>query len=111
MSDIDYDALDPGIREAVRWLRGLGYWTTDSGDGVTKPAEEQSVDGPHVSIVIPWVDRDRPIEFTNWLWKAIVKRLGHEPDLDVQAMYNPADQSTIILVCGNALFNMQASDV
>lgn len=37
---MNYDELDPGIRETVRWLQSLGYDTTDSGDGVTKrPAD------------------------------------------------------------------------
>jgi hypothetical protein len=34
--DVDYDALDPGIRELVRRLNGAGIETCDSGDGVTK---------------------------------------------------------------------------
>ncbi len=33
---INYDELDPGIRETVRWLNDHMYRTTDSGDGVTK---------------------------------------------------------------------------
>jgi len=36
---IDYDEIDPGIRDVVRRLREAGYNTTDSGDGVTKFAE------------------------------------------------------------------------
>lgn len=56
MSDIDYEALDPGIRRTVRWLRSLGFETTDSGDGVTKPAmgltwDDGVRDHPHVIIV------------------------------------------------------------
>jgi hypothetical protein len=30
---IDYDELDVGIRETVRWLRDHGFNTCDSGDG------------------------------------------------------------------------------
>jgi len=33
---IDFSLLDPGIRRTVAWLRGLGFETTDSGDGVSK---------------------------------------------------------------------------
>jgi hypothetical protein len=33
---INYDELDPGIRETVRWFRERGFDTTDSGDGVAK---------------------------------------------------------------------------
>lgn len=49
MSDIDYDSLDPGIRETVRWLRGIGMPTCDSGDGVSKPDDfECAIREPHV---------------------------------------------------------------
>ena len=49
MSDFDYDQLDPGIREAVRFLRGRGLHTTDSGDGRTKDPESCGfIPFPHV---------------------------------------------------------------
>jgi hypothetical protein len=51
MNDIDYDLLDPGIREVVRWLRDNGFETTDSGDGKSKPADERVLDYPHVFMV------------------------------------------------------------
>lgn len=35
----DYKALDPGIRDVVRLLNDHGFQTTDSGDGLSKPAE------------------------------------------------------------------------
>jgi hypothetical protein len=49
-------ALDPGIRRTVAWLRGHGFDTTDSGDGVTKFATgamepEDLCDVPHVVMV------------------------------------------------------------
>lgn len=34
--DVPYEELDPGIRQVVRWLNDNGFYTTDSGDGVTK---------------------------------------------------------------------------
>lgn len=36
LAQIDYDDLDPGIRDTVRLLRAHGFETTDSGDGVSK---------------------------------------------------------------------------
>ena len=62
MSDIDYNDLDPGIREVVWWLRSHGFHTTDSGDGVSKwanppewmaPEDEQCgvLRVPHVFMV------------------------------------------------------------
>lgn len=54
MSEVDYEALDPGIREVVRYLRGLGYDTTDSGDGESKLVDGYDpacvLDVPHVAI-------------------------------------------------------------
>lgn len=49
------EALDPGIRRIVLWMRGLGFETTDSGDGVTKPArgEDWTEGVPHVYAVLP----------------------------------------------------------
>lgn len=35
----DYATLDPGIRDAVELLNRCGFVTTDSGDGVSKPAD------------------------------------------------------------------------
>lgn len=39
MNRIDYDALNPGIRETVRMLRDHGFDTCDSGDGETAEFE------------------------------------------------------------------------
>jgi hypothetical protein len=36
---MNYDELDPGIRDTVRRLRDAGFDTTDSGDGVSKPKD------------------------------------------------------------------------
>jgi hypothetical protein len=38
-------SCDDGIREVVRFLRELGFRTTDSGDGRSKPTEEEWVHG------------------------------------------------------------------
>jgi hypothetical protein len=53
-NDFDPNFLDPGIRRVVVWLRSLGYRTTDSGDGVSKPPEARVMgDRPHVFMVVP----------------------------------------------------------
>lgn len=36
METIDYNDLDPGIRQTVHFLREQGFETSDSGDGVSK---------------------------------------------------------------------------
>lgn len=49
---MDYGQLDPGIRELVRDLRSRGFETTDSGDGVSKPASERVFEVPHVACAV-----------------------------------------------------------
>lgn len=57
MSAPDYDELDPGIRDVVRWLRGHGFQTCDSGDGISKSVEwyveGEALAEPHVFMVVP----------------------------------------------------------
>lgn len=49
---IDYEALDPGIRETVRWLNAEGFETSDSGDGHSKRDMECAQPFPHVAVPI-----------------------------------------------------------
>lgn len=50
---LDYEALDPGIREVVRLIRDAGYETTDSGDGISKRATNpDALPFPHVVVVL-----------------------------------------------------------
>ncbi len=39
MGEPNYDELDPWIRDKVRAINEAGFETTDSGDGVSKPAD------------------------------------------------------------------------
>lgn len=51
---VNYDELDPGIRETVRWLQNQGFHTVDSGDGISKSetyAEDEYLPFPHVAIL------------------------------------------------------------
>lgn len=48
MSEFNYNELDQGIRVIVRSLREAGFKTTDSGDGVSKPADERVFECRHV---------------------------------------------------------------
>lgn len=51
LPEIDYSQLDDGIRDTVRWLRSLGFDTTDSGDG-KKRDMECFIDQPNVFMLI-----------------------------------------------------------
>jgi len=98
----NYDDLDPGIREMVRWLRTLGFNTTDSGDGVTKKeaiADGDALDMPHVAITCPPY---RMVNEAQRLMKAITDRIGGgsiEPG-DITASFDPADDSAVIMLVG-----------
>lgn len=50
---LDYDQLDPGIRDTVALLRAAGFETSDSGDGESKSAEDyasgEAIPFPHVA--------------------------------------------------------------
>jgi hypothetical protein len=48
--------LDAGIRDVVLKLRAAGFHTTDSGDGVSKPCDERTFDGPHVCVTCEPMD-------------------------------------------------------
>lgn len=50
LEEINYEELDPGIREIVRRLRELGWDTTDSGDGASKPDMECAMPFANVAI-------------------------------------------------------------
>lgn len=52
MSNFDPNDLDPGIRRTVLWLGSLGYQTSDSGDGRSKPKRQRVLDIPHVVITV-----------------------------------------------------------
>jgi hypothetical protein len=57
MTDLNYNDLDPGIRETVRLLRDEGFETVDSGDGVAKPLDHEGVIRyPHVAMTCAAVD-------------------------------------------------------
>lgn len=57
MTIVNYDELDPGIREVVKMLNDHGFETSDSGDGVSKPKEwfesGEAIPFPHVILPVP----------------------------------------------------------
>ena len=104
MTDFNYDELDSGIRETVRWLRDRGYDTTDSGDGVSKGGTEQAstmLNFPHVVIrIVP----NKMIHESVRLWETLVehgidfepKNPGYDPGIEVN--YSPLDGVATIML-------------
>ena len=101
-ADFDYESLDPGVREFVRWLHRYGYKTTDSGDGVSKPPERRVLNYAHVVIKVPeWTGS--LIAKAHILVRRCVKA-GHDSAI-VEATYSTED--TVALLFGRG-FNVAA---
>jgi len=108
-TDVDYDSLDPGIREVVRWVNDHGFATCDSGDGVTKlsdPAWDPDCinDVPHVVITVEPV---RLVSQARRLLAALraagvpVDRLTPDGSgVGIQASYDPVDGTAAIILSG-----------
>ncbi len=98
----DYDQLDPGIRGVVRVLHQNGYETTDSGDGVTKPAAgwpaKELIDGPHVAVRVP-----DGADIRDWSGRLLATLRWDAKDtskLHIETTFSPTDGMTTCLVCG-----------
>lgn len=99
---IDYEALDPGIRKTVKWLRERGFETADSGDGVTKAgaiADGDALDYPHV--FISCFNEDIVSESCRLMRKlselgCLCESIGPDNKPCIQATFDPADDSACI---------------
>lgn len=100
--ELNYAALDPGIRETVRWLNDLGYTTSDSGDGVSKPHVARVFDFPHVYVHLDIKHKDRIAHNAHLIMKALEEK-GIECDgreVEVEGVYLAGQQSASIFVRG-----------
>ena len=105
-TEADYEELDPGIREVVRFLRENDFETTDSGDGLTKlagmspeeiAAQDEVIPEPHVFIV---TERGEMLDEADRLHGLFVA-VGFEEDaIGVQALYSPGDGVPILMLTG-----------
>jgi hypothetical protein len=90
------NALDPGIRLTVQWLREHSFETTDSGDGVSKAElirEGYALGMPHVFIQVePFALLSESRRLRDLL---LFRGLRCESGA-IQAMYDPADGVAII---------------
>jgi hypothetical protein len=80
--------LDAGIRATVEMLMSAGFRTGDSGDGVSKPADERVFHVPHVAASVDVAVMASEAE-------RMAGILG--PEWSVQASYSTADQSAVLL--------------
>ena len=101
MKTFDPDALTPGIRQTVVWLRRNHFDTTDSGDGITNvlAGMEEALEFPHVVMVV------KPE-----LLISEAKRLKKlcedtnipldDANIGIEASYSPLDGVALIMLVG-----------
>lgn len=99
LPDEEVAKLDPGIRKVVMWMRGHGFETTDSGDGITKldAGDFEALDEPHVFVKVEF---DEMVAESKRLL-GLLRELGLEVGPgDVQASYDPVDESSVLMLVG-----------
>jgi hypothetical protein len=90
-----YAELDPGIVAAVRFLNAHGYRTTDSGDGVSKEAGDETIPFPHVAVrAIPSGVVTVSDQIALLPWDTI--DLG--PPTMIEASYSAIDRVALVMV-------------
>jgi hypothetical protein len=95
----DYNALNPGIRETVKWLRERSYDTQDSGDGATRQFEcDQPVPYVHIKAEPKWLVKEADRLRSDLYAEGIVVQAMNEEGtaVAIEASYNPADGFAII---------------
>lgn len=101
MSDdtYEYEQLDPGIREVVRFLRVNGFAVTDSGDG-TGPLRS----GNEGAIVFIATTAEKLVAETDRLWQLLVDATADKvkscPSVEVEAHYDPQTELAEIFLTG-----------
>ena len=94
---MNYDDLDPGIRETVRWLHGHGFLTCDSGDGMSKGDMECAMPFPNVSMIVSRDDMCSEADRLYGLLQCVgvqEQGLGFAPC--IQSSYDPANGIAVL---------------
>lgn len=85
---INYDELDPGIRDVVRAINEWGWVTCDSGDGSKAGTMECALDHPHVFCESQW----GPLGIINEAHSLAARLLGRfGPGWYVETNYSTKD--------------------
>ena len=102
IEDINYDELNPNIREVVRYLRSCDFETCDSGDGSNfQNGMEGAYEYPMVAISVAPVELiSKALTLVKVLYDVGIDILpiGAEESLTpcIQATFDPADGCAII---------------
>lgn len=100
MEPINYEELDPGVRELVASLRGHGWETTDSGDGRSKPAEDRAF-GDMAHVVIESAEPQALVDEAHSLHEWMVLATQRNPawaGWKVEASYDPESRVGLLLL-------------
>jgi hypothetical protein len=102
LPEIDYNTLNPGIRELVRRLRAKNLNTCDSGDGKTHEHECDRT-YPYVSIrigdPIDLIPMSRGLLSLLGEWGVSIQDIGIYERPCIQATYDPANNLAMIDLC------------
>lgn len=101
----NYSELDPGIQETVKFLVSAGFYTTDSGDGITKPETHEGIlDFPHVVIRSSWGNIKSDIDALRYILRQrgleIVPVGSDKPGVALEAAYDVGANVATIMVSG-----------
>lgn len=105
MAAPNYDELDPGIREVVRFLNEAGFTTTDSGDGVSKTDPDGChLDIANVHLIVSTAEAVAESHKVSDLFEGcgVMFSPAHPdaPEPSIQLTYNPHDGVAIVSVYG-----------
>ena len=93
MTEAEIEALDPGIRDVVVFLREHGFDTFDSGDGVSKEPDAIYIPYPHVFMrVAP----EQIVDESKRLY-ALLPLIPGGP-WEVEGSYAPKDGNAFVLL-------------
>lgn len=104
VSEIANSDLDPGIREVVRLVQAAGFVTTDSGDGVSKPADWYATGEalPYPHVVVKSTPLTMVTDAHNLADLLNMPRPGSIGGWVVQATYTTNDRSCLLLASQEA---------
>lgn len=106
MTEAEYNNLDPGIRNVVRFLRAWEFNTTDSGDGVSKVGTELEAEMIHRPHVVMTTDRATLLNEADRLVAVLgtqgiqVQAQHMSAGIHIQASYDPIDGICTLVLFG-----------
>lgn len=92
---LDYETLDPGIRDVVRMMRERGFDTTDSGDGHSKDNNPEALPFAHVFAMTTY----HHVTVSGFRLRDLAK--AQNWDATVEARWSPHDNTWVLMLCFN----------